>query len=138
MIIDASVILSALFPDEAQSQAQAVLQAHVVGKISLLAPTLLPYELTNAVWQGVRRGRITIAQAEAILQAVDGLNLPVESVSWQSMFTWAQKYNRSAYDAAYLSLAHSQGRPLVTGDLRLYNAVHSDLAWVIWIGDYQT
>ncbi|KAA3659909.1 MAG: hypothetical protein DWQ04_20855, partial [Chloroflexi bacterium] len=60
MIIDASVILSALFPDEQQSQSQAIIRDHVAGQISLVGPTLLEYELSNAVWQGVRRQRITM------------------------------------------------------------------------------
>jgi len=28
-------------------------------------------------------------------------------------------------------------QPLVTGDLRMYNAVREHLDWVKWIGDYQ-
>jgi hypothetical protein len=48
----------------------------------------------------------------------------------------ARQFNRSAYDAAYLTLAQDTGQQFITGDLRLYNAVHSQLNWVLWIEDY--
>lgn len=138
MIIDASVILSALFPDEAQTQAQAIIRDHAAGQISLTAPTLLQYELTNAVWQGVRRQRINIEQAHEIMATVDRLDIPLQFVDWQTMMNWAGKYDRSAYDAAYLGLAQRQNDQLITGNLRLYNAVRHSEKWVIWVGDYES
>ncbi len=137
MIIDASVLLSALFPDEAQQQAQAVIRDHVLGKITCVAPTLLTYELTNAVWQGVRRQRISREQATEILHTVDGLGIAQESVFWEVILPFAAQFNSSAYDAAYLALAQSQNQSFITGDLRLYNATHTELSWVKWVGDYQ-
>ena len=80
MIVDASVILRAFFPDEAQAQAQAVVRDHVAGRIELKAPDLLPYELTNAVWQAERRGRISSVQADEILQAMEGLQIDIHAL----------------------------------------------------------
>ncbi len=59
MIIDASVVLRGFFPDEEGiAQAQALIRDYTLGVVELLAPTLLPYEVVNAVVQAVRRGRI--------------------------------------------------------------------------------
>ncbi len=138
MIVDASVILSALFPDEQQNQSQAIIRDHVAGHISLVGPTLLQYELTNAVWQGVRRQRITMPQAQEIMTVVDELHISLHHISWQNCLSWAEKFGRSAYDAAYVALAAERNEPLITGDLRLYNAVHQELDWVIWVGNYQS
>lgn len=143
MIVDASVILRAFFPDESQEQAQAVVREHVAGRISLKAPALLPYELTNAVWQAERRERLTRTLADEVLQAMLGLEIEIVpqrwgTPSWESMLPLARRYDRSVYDAAYLTLAQETGEPLLTGDLRLYHAVHADLEWVLWIGDYPT
>ena len=138
MIIDASVILSALFPDESQSQAQAVLRDHIVGHISLMSPTLLQYELTNAVWQGVHRQRIQVAQAKEILTTVDALNISQHPVNWQPILNWASQFDRSAYDASYMSLAHIKQTKLITADRRLFNAVRHSIDWVIWIEEYET
>lgn len=135
MIVDANVVLRAYFPDEEQSKAQALIRDHVSGRVQLIAPTLLVYEFTNAVVQAVRRQRITAEEGEAILSSFDGLAIQLEPVSWQQMLPLARQFDRSAYDAAYLALAEARQLSLVTGGLRLYNAVHDSLDWVRWIGD---
>ena len=136
MILDASVLLSAFFPDEAQAQAQAVLRDHASGQVRLKSPTLLTYEVTNAVWQAERRGRISKTQADEILQAASGLDIELLPVQWGESLPLARRFERSAYDAAYLTLAERLGEPFITADERLFNAVRSKLKWVQWIGDY--
>ena len=136
MILDASVLLSAFFPDEAQAQAQAILREHVAGQVRLKAPALLTYEVTHAIWHAERRGRIASAQGDEILRAAAGLDIELLAVDWGESLPLARRFGRSASDAAYLTLAERLGEKLVTVDLRLYNAVHQALDWVIWIGDY--
>jgi predicted nucleic acid-binding protein len=136
VIVDASVVLRAFLPDERQAQAQALMRDHVSGRIRLVAPTLLLYEITNAVLQGVRRGWITGEEGEAILNACEGLDIELQPVTWQMMLPLAVRFDRSAYDAAYLALAEANGEPLVTGDVRLYNAVRGELGWVELIGEF--
>jgi predicted nucleic acid-binding protein len=136
MIIDASVLLSAFFPDESQVQAQQLVREHVAGRISLKAPTLLPYEISNAIWQAERRTRISRIQADGVLKACIGLDIEIIPQAWGVMLSLARRFNCSAYDAAYLSLAQSRGEPLITADERLVRAVRDQLDWVIWIRDY--
>jgi predicted nucleic acid-binding protein len=136
MIVDASVLLHAFLPDEMQSNALAVVRDHVLGKLHLKAPALFPYELSNAVWQAERRRRITRSQADRIVQSFSNLDIEIMPQSWGKMLPLARQLERSAYDAAYLALAQETGEPLLTGDLRLYNAVHAQLDWVLWIEDY--
>ncbi len=135
MIVDVNVLLAAFFPDEQQPQAQALIRDHVAGRVQLCAPTLLLYEFTNAVVQAIRRGRISDADGHAILTAFDGLGIDMATVPWSQIVPLAQRFDRSAYDAAYLALAQTKGDTLITGDLRMYNAVHEHLSWVCWIGD---
>ena len=138
MIVDASVILMAFFPDEAgQAQAQALIRAHALGTIELRGPDLLAHEVTNAVLQAVRRKRITLATAQEILTAFDDLMILLEPVAPVKVLTTAHRFGRSAYDAAYLTLAETLDTDFITGDRRLYNAVSGELPWVRWIGDYQ-
>lgn len=136
MILDASVLLSAFFPDEAQDRAQAILRNHAAGRELLKAPTLVVYEVTNAVWQAERRGRISSAQADEVMQAASGLGLELLPINWGESLILARRFGRSAYDAAYLTLAEKLGEKLITADERLYNAVCSSLDWVVWMGDY--
>jgi len=136
MIVDASVLLCAFFPDEAQAQAQAVLREHAAGRERLKAPALIVYEVTNAVWQAERRRRISPAQSDEILQAASGLDIQLLPPHWGEGLPLARRFDRSAYDAAYLALAEQLGEKMMTADKRLYNAVHSKLRWVLWVGDY--
>lgn len=136
MIVDASLILRAFFPDEDQAQAQAVVRDHIAGRILLKAPNLLPYELANAVWQAERRGRTSAEQANQIIHAMKKLQIEILPGEWGAMLPLARRFNRSANDAAYLSLAETLGEPLITGDERLFNAVRAELPWVQWVGAY--
>jgi predicted nucleic acid-binding protein len=136
VIVDASVILSAFFPGEDQAQAQALIREHVMGCVALVAPTLLLYEVTNAVAKARRGGRVSDEQAGNVLTSFEGLGIALMPVTWQQMLPLALRYDRSAYDAAYLALAETTEQPLVTADRRMYDAVHAYLDWVQWIGDY--
>jgi len=136
MIVDASVLLSAFFPDEVQPQAQALLRQHAAGQVRLKAPELIKYEVSNAVWQAERRGRISEAQAAEILQTTAALHVDLLPLEWGEMLPLARRFGRSAYDADYLTLAEKLNEQLVTGDKRLYNAVHQQLDWVVWIGNF--
>ena len=137
MIIDASVVRRGFFPDEeGQAAAQAILYAYVQQDIDLQAPTLLPYELINAILQAVRRQRIDPAKGKEILTAYFDLGIRTVQVSWQRVFELACTYDRSACDGAYLALAEETGSKLLTGDRRLDNAVKDHLPWVLWLGDY--
>ena len=136
MIIDACVLLSAFFPDEAQAQAQGLLHAHAAGRERLKAPTLMLYEVSNAVWQAERRGCINSAQVDEIMQTVAGLDIELLPLEWGEMLPLARRYEHSAYDSAYLALAQRTGEALVTCDQLLYHAVKGKLDWVVWLGDY--
>jgi predicted nucleic acid-binding protein len=136
MIVDASVLLHAFLPDEAQPNALALIREHIAGRLNLRAPALLPYELSNAVWQAERRGRINRNQADRVIEAFANLDIEIVPQPLGGMLPLARQYHLSAYDAAYLSLAQSSGESLVTGDQRLYNAVKDSLDGVIWIEDY--
>lgn len=121
MIIDASALLCAFFQDEAQEAAQTLLREHAAGRIRLSAPTLLIYEANNAVWQAERRGRIARKQADEILQAIHSLQIGFYQPEWVVVLAVARKYNCSAYDAAYLALAHQLDKDLITADERFFN-----------------
>ena len=138
MIVDANVILRGYLMDVAQPQAQALIRDSVAGRLELRAPTLISYELCHAVWQAERRGRVTSDQVEQILRSVEGLGIGLEAVSWQEALPLARRFGCSAYTAAYLALAGSRDEPFITGDLKLFNAVHSSLGRVQWIGDYES
>lgn len=140
MVIDACVALKWRLRDEdAVDQADALLSDLVDEKIQLLAPTLIDYEITNALKMSVVRGRISESDAGQALTDYWAYAIERHDFNLIQLLTFqiANKYQRSVYDATYLALAQSQGIELITGDKKLFNSVSTALTWVKWIGDYQ-
>ena len=139
LVIDASVIIASLLPDEPHYDAALrILGEFLSAKLELVSVPLIQFEITNALWQAVRRGRVRLEEAQAALRTFEAFNLPERAVSSQGILTAAHKYTRSAYDAAYLSLAMIEQVPLVTADKRLYNAVKDNLQIILWVEDFKS
>lgn len=129
MILDASVLLSAFFPDETQEQAQFVLREHEAGRVLLKAPMLLIYEVTNAVWEAERRGRISSAQTNEILRATAGLDIELFPLEWGESLPLARRFGRSAYDTAYLTTSAKPSSPAICAFI-----MPSTRHWAGWFG----
>lgn len=84
----------------------------------------------------VRQKRLALEGAQDILSAFEDLSISTKPVSLPQTLAIARRFERSAYGAAYLALAESQQMQLITADRRLYKAVHGQLAWVLWVEDY--
>ena len=137
LLIDASVILKWYLPDEEFGEkALMILNQHVNEEIEILAPTILPYEVLNALIVAERMGRIdkevTEKSFNAFLKLDIGLLDPFRD--YRNVLSLARSFSKSVYDAAYLSLAMQKKTDFVTGDKRLYNSVNKELKWVKWIG----
>jgi predicted nucleic acid-binding protein len=140
LVIDASVALKWRLRDEkATSQADALLEDFLAGKLELLTPTLFDYEIANALRVAVTRQRLSEQDAAASLADFAQYTIARYDFTGIASLTFhvSGQYQRSAYDSAYVALAQSQGVWFFTGDKRLYNAVGHTLTWVKWLGDYQ-
>lgn len=142
LVIDASVLLMAYFPDEdGHRQAQILMGDHSWGNVELLAPPLLRYEITNACLIASRRGRLPFEKAKEVAREILNLAdlIAVEDPPFEGVLELSEKLGISAYDGVYLALAKKQRVPLVTGDRRLYNTVHErHFHKILWIGDYRS
>ena len=139
MVIDASVALKwRLRDEEATSQADALLEDFLAGKLELLTPPLYDYEIANALRVAVTRQRLS--EQDAAMARTDLAQYTIVRYDFPGIaslpFHLSGQYQRSAYDSAYLALAQSQGVWFFTGDKRLFNAVGHALSWVKWLGDY--
>src|SRR4051812_10189207 len=77
-VLDASVTLSWAFEDERNSFAEAILDALVEGAEALV-PAIWAFEVGNALLNGERRKRLTVAQTTAILQLISEFRISVDS-----------------------------------------------------------
>jgi predicted nucleic acid-binding protein len=130
LCIDASVVIRHV-------TSQAIIkrwEKWMKAEASIVAPTLLYYEVTNGLYRYQKAGILPSEAVEKALMAA--LALPIELVSNTEPHRRARDvaamYNLSAtYDAHYLALAQWMEVDLWTADMRLVNSFKSHkLSWV--------
>ncbi len=139
LVIEASVAIKWLIPEEFSDQAEALLIESRRERKRLVAPTLLFSEVANAVFQRQRRRDITVAQAERAL--IWFFDLPILAVHTPDLHTQAFRFARrhwlqSVYDAEYAIVVQMTHSPLWTADRALFDSVREPRYWIRWIGEY--
>ena len=138
-VVDASVALKFQFHDEEAVGSASLLLAHYVeGKIDLVAPTLLPYEIVSAVHVAINRKRIeeTVGYRAVNYLVSLGINLHGFDELIETTFNLARRHGLCPYDCCYLALAERLKCDFITGDRRLYNSCQTKIRRIKWIGDY--
>ncbi|MBB3389810.1 putative nucleic acid-binding protein [Rhizobium sp. BK275] len=124
-VVDASIAAAWLLPDEENQIAEQALS--LLETEDALVPDLFWHEMRNILIMAERRKRIDSGDILACLMRLSGL--PIRTVASEdhlSIIRLAGKYQLSAYDAAYLSLAVAQRVSLATADVRLQKAAHNE------------
>jgi predicted nucleic acid-binding protein len=133
-VIDASVAVKWLLPEEYSEQAESLL----VESSTFSAPDLLFAEVGNSLWKRVRGRELTQeAGREALLRLLEiEILVTPASLLLDNAFELACEHDRTVYDSIYLALAVEERASFVTGDKRLYNAMHrTSLAnRIVWVG----
>ena len=123
-VLDASLTLTWAFTNEATPFTARVLE--ILKTTHALTPALWPFEVTNALLDAERRGRINAAQQAEFLERLRPLPIQIEHrpAVWlgQQILPLARAHRLTAYDAAYLELASREGLPLATTDEELKTA----------------
>ena len=118
-IIDASYILAHILPDEKVSQVDAVFEKYAQGKISFVAPLIIPFEVTNGLRYAVTSKRITKDNAQTLIDDFSRINIELQEADLKKTLEVSLKINCSIYDASYIYLAESLNAPLLTLDKKL-------------------
>lgn len=127
IVIDASAAACWIFKNEANAATDKLLSR--VQEDGGLVPPLWHWEIANLLVIGVRRARLT--EADATAQLGDLALLPIATDveaptrAWRETFALANAHALTAYDAAYLELARRTGLPLATKDGDLRNAAQA-------------
>ena len=124
-VLDASMTLAWCFDDEGGTQAETVLD--LLTESQAIVPTLWLLEVSNALINAERRGRLTAAECARFLELLRGLPIQVDEASsmertWGDVLSLARAHRLSTYDACYLDLAMRSGAPLATLDDDLRSA----------------
>ena len=120
VVVDASAVGAIAFgePDG------PTLVAHLQGE-TLLAPTLLDYEIASIAWKKARAHPESAAQIQAALDAASRLRIDRVPVPAVDLLRVARETGLTVYDAAYLWLARTRDAELVTLDRKLADAAGS-------------
>jgi predicted nucleic acid-binding protein len=139
--VDASVVAKWFLPEELADRARALLRDALNANEPIVAPPLLPYEVTNILRKRLRSSA-PLPREHALVHLDDFLNVPIEPRSPPGLhrraLILADTYGLpAAYDAHYLALAEHLDCPLWTDDRRLLRLVGDRLPFVLAIGEYQ-
>jgi predicted nucleic acid-binding protein len=143
VIVDASIAIKWTLNESDSSAALALLAHWNDEEIEVLAPALLAYEVTNALYRRVRKGEIPFEDArrgltEIIFKVVE-FDFPEDpDFNIRAMELGQQCGLPAAYDSHYLALAEREGCELWTADLRMWNNVNGKLDWLRRLGDLPT
>lgn len=137
--VDASLIVALFVPERFSQAALVFWEQWVKDDYQLIAPLLLRYEVTSAIYRKSLRSLISVDDSGKALEQflsldieyVDPPNLPLLAVDLAAQF-----HRPNTYDAHYLALAKHQDCAVWTGDQRLYNAVKDGFEKINWIGDH--
>lgn len=121
LILDASVIAKWFFPEENSEIALKIKDDFISGKVSIIVPHLLYYEVNNILKTAVKKFRIDPEIAYKAYSAF--LELNIISYSTQELMNESLKIavhsDISSYDASYVALANYLNIPLYTSDKKL-------------------
>lgn len=117
-VIDASVILAWILPDEVNERADAIVGSLVYE--SAVAPAIWPMEIRNALLVAERRKRIDPSATEELLAILGTQRVTIDAgINFDKAMVFARAHRLTIYDAAYLELATRRRLPLATLDTRL-------------------
>lgn len=120
-VIDASVAVKwfSTFGEDDLTKADKLLQDYVDGSCDFMAPTLIVYELANALRFNPNFKPTDVKRA---IKDFFDLQITVEDVSqyMNAAIELAFTYSLSVYDAVYAALSQITGIPLITADYQFY------------------
>ena len=128
-VVDASIALAWLLPDEETEKAEKVV---ILARLSgAIAPALFPLEVANALRTNLRRGRIDVGYRDKALAELDRASVARDLESYDpeillETVRLSDLHGLTVYDAAYLELAIRHDAPLGTLDDDLRRAAAAE------------
>ncbi|CAB4956517.1 MAG: PIN domain-containing protein [Actinobacteria bacterium] len=122
-ILDASVALAMVLPDEGTPVAQRLLSAVV--RDEAIVPSLWHYEVASGLHNAAVRGRLSQVDATQALVVLCRLPLRIDRPDPVHLIDLSRELGLSVYDSSYLSLCLKERAPIATLDGRLAEAARA-------------
>jgi predicted nucleic acid-binding protein len=127
LILDASVTLAWIYPDETTDPIRRVFDS--VAADGAVVPALWRLEVANGLTQAMRSGRISPAMRAGALADLELLGILIDTATdanaWGSSLQLADRFGLTLPDAAYLELAQRRSLPLASLDRDLRSAAQA-------------
>jgi predicted nucleic acid-binding protein len=121
VVVDASVIMAALFPEPLSKEAKNLLDSGA----DLLAPDLIYPEAANVLWKRYGRGEIDNKDTVDLFHDVMSLPLKITPSAQLAApaLALAIQTDRTVYDCLYVALAVRTQTVMISNDRRLINSL---------------
>ena len=126
VVLDASVITKWYSKESDSDIALRYRDMHVSGEMQIVEPSLLIYEVTNALNYNPNFTEMDVNQS---LEALLELELEIRHPSKQSLaetVAIARKYGTTIYDSAYLALSRILDVKMITADSKFWEKIKDD------------
>ncbi|HET9660020.1 MAG TPA: type II toxin-antitoxin system VapC family toxin [Thermomicrobiales bacterium] len=137
--MDANLIVRMHDPSALEHQSVLDLwERCIANRVEIIAPALLRYEVTNALFRSAAAGLVSETEATSIIRSMNQLPIKYfDGVSLNvSAFEIARALNlKAAYDAHYLALSLREGAEFFTVDKRLVVTSQPSYPFVHYVMD---
>ena len=127
VFVDTSLTFKCLVRKEHTDRALAILREWHNKEVTLAGPSLLPFEVSNALHKRITRGELSIEGAVDLIGNLLTFQIELHQ-PWNPHAKALEMVSRfgqaAAYDAHYLALAESLGCELWTADERFKSVCH--------------
>ncbi len=120
---DASVVVKWFVEEEHSRKATKLRDDFLDGKVGLVAPTLLRYEVINALKWSNGFGTSELVRASAALEDYQLAEAHLEGSYAEEAIRLAVEHGLTVYDSAYLALGKVRGLRVLTADDKLLRRV---------------
>lgn len=123
IVVDASVVVKWFVEEEYSREARLVRNAYSDGLIDLAAPTIMPFEVLNALKYSAHFGEDELKHIAGILEAFQITLYNLEGELAERTVEIAMRKGVTIYDASYVALAEALDSTLYTADERLIGRI---------------
>lgn len=121
-VVDASVAVKWFNMEEYSESAERLKDKHVKAQVTLVSPTLMVFEVLNALRYNPELGASDVKEAFDDLLGIQIKLYPVEEWMSQAVML-AYDYGLTVYDASYVALANHLNCLLYTADSKLLQKI---------------
>lgn len=127
-VFDASVIIKWFIDEEGSDKALIYLQDYKDKKFSIIAPTLLYYELGN-ILLAKKATKYQVSKIMEYLQALHLIDVNIGHDAFRKVFENANELKITYYDASYITLMQKYNCEFITADKKLYERVKNKFTY---------